>query len=658
MTVAEVRKRYLAYFAARGHVVIPSAPIVPGNDPTTLFTSSGMQPLVPYLLGQPHPEGVKLVNSQLSFRAGDIEEVGDNRHTTFFEMLGNWSLGDYFKREQIEWIFEFLVDIVKVDPNKLYITCFIGAPEYNIPKDTEAAETWQRLFESKNISSATAEIGSEEDGYKKGMKTNARIFYYDGQKNWWNRGKTGPVTTPVGDPCGPDSEMFFDFGTPHDPKWGEFCHVNCDCGRFMEIGNNVFMAYRKIAEGQFIPLEKPNIDHGSGLERIVSAILDLPDVFLVDVFDSAREVLEKRSGKAYGNDEEATKAFRIILDHIRAASFMLAEDIVPSNTEAGYVLRRLIRRAIRETDRLGITDAVLPEVAKGYGEVYKDHYPHVLAHATKIADELAKEEEQFRKTLVNGLKVLEKRISVKANAPLFDLASQASIQPLPSEKFVDGETAYDLYTTYGFPVELTQELALEKGMQVDTEEFQKFMEKHQDTSRAGGAQRFAGGLADHSEQTVRYHTTHHILLKALQMVLGEEVKQRGSNITSERLRIDFSSPGKMTDEQKTEVEKIVNDLIYQDLPVTRTVMPREEAEKLGAQMEFGVKYPDMVSVYSVGPAHATEENPDIPHAFSLEFCGGPHVSNTSEIHEGGMHFNIQKEEAVAAGIRRIKAILS
>ena len=638
MTVSDVRKRYLEFFKARGHVVIPSAPIVPGNDPTTLFTSSGMQPLIPYLLGKDHPEGSRVTDSQLSFRAGDIEEVGDNRHTTFFEMLGNWSLGDYFKKEQLPWFFEFLTsesEGLGLDPSKLYVTVFAGDEGAGMEADMEAVEIWKELFKSKGIDAEFANIGSEAQGYEKGMNGNDRIFAYESKKNWWSRSGT-PAQMPAGEPGGPDSEVFYDFGLPHDTKWGANCHPNCDCGRFVEIGNSVFMQFVKNEDGTFSNLPKQNVDFGGGLERLTMATIGSPDAFYIDVFDAARGVLEARTGKKYGEDEATTKAMRIILDHMRAASFMLAEDIIPSNTEAGYVLRRLIRRAIREADRLGIKDAVLPDIARGYGEMYKDQYPHVLEHATKIADELAKEEEQFRKTLEKGLREFDK----------FQKAGRMS-----------GEEAFILFTTYGFPFELTAERAGELGISIDEQEFLDAMKKHQDESRAGAAQKFAGGLADHSEQTVRYHTTHHILLAALQKVLGTEVKQRGSNITSERLRIDFNAPGKMTPEQKEEVENIVNEVVYQDLPVTRTVMPREEAEKLGAQMEFGVKYPDMVSVYSVGPAHATEDAPDIPNAFSLEFCGGPHVTNTSQIHEGGKRFRIQKEEAVAAGIRRIKAVL-
>jgi alanyl-tRNA synthetase len=622
---------------------------VPGNDPTTLFTSSGMQPLVPYLLGKDHPEGARIVDSQMSFRAGDIEEVGDNRHTTFFEMLGNWSLGDYFKKEQLTWVFEFLTskeEGLGLIPENLYVTVFAGDPATGMDEDTEAVSLWEELFSTAGVTAKFARIGSEADGYIKGMQPCERIFAYDAKKNWWSRAGV-PSNMPVGEPGGPDSEVFYDF-MPNSgflgghaeansaEVWGAQCHPNCDCGRFVEIGNSVFMQFIKNEDGTFSNLPKQNVDFGGGLERLAFATLGIPDAFLIDVFDAARTVLEKRTGKTYGTEEAVTRAMRIILDHMRAASFMLAEGITPSNTEAGYVLRRLIRRAIREADRLSITDSVLADVARGFGEAYADHYPHVLEAAAKIQDELAKEEEQFRKTLTTGMRELEK------------FAGKNELTP---------EAVFTLFTTYGFPVELTEEIAKERNIEVDLNKVNEYMKEHQDKSRAGGAQRFAGGLADHAEQTVRYHTSHHILLKALQMVLGPEVHQRGSNITSERLRIDFSSPAKMTDEQKAEVEKIVNELIYQDLPVTRTIMPREEAEKLGAEMEFGVKYPDMVTVYSVGPAHATEEMPDIPNAFSLEFCGGPHVTNTSEIHDGGKRFKIQKEEAVASGVRRIKAVL-
>ncbi len=631
MTVSEVRSRFLAFYKNRGHVVIPSAPVVPENDPTTLFTSSGMQPLVPYLLGKDHPEGKRIVNSQLSFRAGDIEEVGDNRHTTFFEMLGNWSLGDYFKQEQLPWIFEFLTskeEGLGFDPSRLYVTVFDGDAATGMDLDTEAVDIWKRLYKEKGIDAGLVRIGTEEDGYEKGMQ-GGRIFAYGAKKNWWSRAGT-PDKMPVGEPGGPDSEIFYDFGTPHDPKWGAHCHVNCDCGRFVEICNSVFMQFVKEADG-FAELPKKNVDFGGGLERLASTAISTSDVFDLDVFASARKVLEARSGKAYGSDEKVTRSFRIILDHMRGASILLASGVLPGNSEQAYVLRRLIRRAIREVDRLGIEEPVLVEVADGYAAAYAEQYPFVQEAAAKIREELAKEEAQFRKTLANGMKELEKM------GPEVD--------------------AFMLFTTYGFPIELTEEIARERGISIDMEAVQQKMAKHTEQSRAGAAQKFAGGLADHAEQTVRYHTTHHILLKALQMVLGKDVHQRGSNITSERLRIDFSYGQKMTEEQKQAVETIVNDIIYQDLPVTRTVLKREEAEQLGAEMEFGVKYPDMVSVYSVGPIDASEADPKIPAAFSLEFCGGPHVTNTREIHADGRRFKIKKEEASSAGVRRIKAVL-
>ncbi|HVM73876.1 MAG TPA: alanine--tRNA ligase [Candidatus Paceibacterota bacterium] len=643
MNINDVRQKYLGYFKARGHVEIPSASLVPQNDPTTLFTGSGMQPLLPYLLGEVHPEGNRLVDSQKSFRAEDIEEVGDNRHTTFFEMLGNWSLGDYFKKEQIEWMFGFLTEEVGIDPSKLYVTCFIGAPEFNIPKDVEAGETWQRLFAAKHITADIADIGSEADGYMRGMKPGERIFYYDGKKNWWNRGKTGPNTTPVGDPCGPDSEMFFDFGTPHDPKWGEFCHPNCDCGRFMEIGNNVFMSYRKVAEGEFAPLDKLNIDHGSGLERITAAINNNPDVFLIDAFKDVIDLLVHFSGKPY-EDPMWKKSYRIVADHMRASVFMLADGVRPSNTDRGYVLRRLLRRAALHAQKLGVEhdqreESMLNRCAVIIIEKYKQAYPELATEDMyeAITSEIWKEELQFGHALTKGMKEFDRMVD-----------------GLASHEVISGEQAFVLFTTYGFPFEMTMEIAKERGIGVDEARFREHMKKHQELSRAGGEQKFKGGLADHSEATTRLHTAHHLLLKALQVVLGEHVKQRGSNITSERLRIDFSHPAKMTPEEIAEVERIVNDVIREELPVTRSTLPKEEAEELGAEHEFGAKYPDMVSVYSIGPANASVDHPHFDEAYSIEFCGGPHVANTREL---AGTFKIQKEEAVAAGIRRIKAIL-
>ena len=627
MTVSDVRKRYHDFFAKRGHVIIPSAPIVPENDPTTLFTSSGMQPLVPYLLGQPHPEGLRLVNSQMSFRAEDIEDVGDNRHTTFFEMLGNWSLGDYFKKEQLPWIFEYLTsreEGLGIDASKLYVTVFGGDTESGMTADTESVEIWKKLFSEKGIDATFIEIGTEEAGYEKGM-TGGRIFSYGARKNWWSRSGV-PAKMPAGEIGGPDSEMFYDFGTPHDVTFGRECHVNCDCGRFVEVGNSVFMQFIKQVDGTFRELPKRNVDFGGGLERLAFTTTGNPDIFMIDVFDTARAVLEKRSGKSY-SAINVTRSFRIILDHVRSASFFIASGIRPSNTEQGYILRRLIRRSIREADKLGIKEAVLAEVAQSFCIAYGEMYPFMQKASLYIREELEKEEAQFRRTLAHGLRELEKMGNT-----------------------VD---AFMLFTTYGFPVELTEEIAEERGIMIDMNMVNTKMQEHQALSRAGAAQKFAGGLADHAEQTVRYHTAHHILLRALQMVLGPDVHQRGSNITSERLRIDFSYGQKMTSEQKAEVEKIVNEKIAEELPVTRTVMTKEDAEKLGAEHEFGANYPEQVSVYSVGPKNATEADPIFTEAFSIEFCGGPHVSNTRELG----HLKIIKEEASSAGIRRIKAVL-
>ena len=635
MTVSEIRAQYLQFFRERGHEILPSVSLVPENDPTTLFVSSGMQPLLPYFLGTPHPMGKRVADSQKSFRAGDIEEVGDNRHTTFFEMLGNWSFGDYFKHEQLPWFFEFMTDVVKLDPSRLYVTTFIGDEKLGIPRDTESAEIWKELFSSKGIDARDVALGSEEEGSRLGMQ-GGRIFYYDASKNWWSRsGKPGEM--PAGEPGGPDSEVFFDFdpeGKLHDKRFGEQCHPNCDCGRFMEIGNSVFMMYQKKEDGSFAELPNRNVDFGGGLERISAAANGSGDVFLIDTFQLVIRELAAGCGKNY-SDPAYTASFRVVADHLRGAIFMLGDGVLPSNTDRGYILRRLIRRAVRHMDTLGVGEGTVSRVVDRVIESHSDQYPELSASHSTILSGLLGEEAKFRKTLSQGIRELEK---------------------LSAKGAISGNDAFVLFTTYGFPYELTEEIVRERGLPFSSEEFAEAMKKHRDLSRAGAAQKFAGGLADHSEATVRYHTTHHILLKALQMVLGKDVHQRGSNITAERLRIDFSSPGKMTPEQLAEVEKIVNEKISEALPVTRSVLPKEEAEKLGAEHEFGIKYPDMVSVYSVGPKGATPENPSFAEAYSIEFCGGPHVSNTSELGVAG-RFKILKEEAVAAGIRRIKAVL-
>ena len=637
MNIAEIRAKYLEFFEKREHSVIPSAPLVPHNDPTTLFTGSGMQPLIQNLLGKEHPAGNRLTDSQKCFRSEDIEEVGDNRHTTFFEMLGNWSLGDYFKEKQLPWFFEFLTDEIGLDPSKLYVTAFIGDEKNNIPRDTESADIWKRLFAVKGIDAQEVVIGSESDGYRKGMGS-GRIFYYDAKKNWWSRAGV-PENMPSGEPGGPDSEVFYDFGLPHDSKFGLECHPNCDCGRFLEIGNSVFMQYIKKEDGSFALLPKQNVDFGGGLERIAAASEGNSDVFSIDAFRDIIGLLIHFSGKAY-DDSRYMRSFRIIADHVRAATFMMGDGVTPSNTERGYVLRRLIRRAAQHAMKLSVgdkdkEDSMLVRAAIMTIEKYKDSYQELEGEEAyrTITDTIWDEEKQFAHTLDRGMREFE-RVAATGH--------------------IDANEAYTLFTTHGFPFEMTLELAKERNIDIDEEGFKREMKKHQDISRAGSEQKFKGGLADTSEKTTRLHTAHHLLLKALQIVLGEHVKQRGSNITQERLRIDFSHGEKMTKEQLAEVERIVNEKIKDALPVTHSTIPKEKAEKIGAQHEFGAKYPDMVSVYSVGPNGASAEEPQFDKAFSIEFCGGPHVTNTSELN--GV-FKIQKEEAVAAGIRRIKAIL-
>jgi alanyl-tRNA synthetase len=637
MTINEIRSKYLKFFEERGHTIIPSASLVPQNDPTTLFTGSGMQPLIPYLLGEPHPKGIRLVDSQKSFRAEDIEEVGDNRHTTFFEMLGNWSLGDYFKNQQIRWFFEFLTDEIGIEADNLYVTVFIGDEKNGIPRDTESVAIWKELFANKGINAQDVTIGSEADGYRLGMQ-GGRIFYYDSSKNWWSRSGR-PENMPAGEPGGPDSEVFYDFGTEHDQKYGPECHPNCDCGRFMEIGNSVFMQYIKKDDGSFALLPQKNVDFGGGLERIAAASKKDPDVFNIDVFWDIIGILEHYSGKSY-KDSRYLRSFRIVADHMRAATMMLADGVRPSNTERGYVLRRLIRRAAQHAQKLEVehgqgTDSILNKCAVEVIEKYRAAYPELTGEEIyqTITGEIWKEQKQFAHTLEQGMKEFEK---------------------IAAAGHVEAEQAFILFTTYGFPFEMTLELAKERGIDVDAEGFNREMKKHSELSRAGSEQKFKGGLADTSEKTTRLHTGHHLLLKALQQVLGPDVKQRGSNITQERLRIDFSYGMKMTKEQIAEVERVVNEKIREELPVIRSTLPKEEAEKLGAEHEFGAKYPDMVSVYSIGPKDASQEDPKFSRAFSIEFCGGPHVQNTRDL---AGTFKIQKEEAVASGIRRIKAIL-
>ena len=644
MTTQEIRSAYLKFFDDRQHVVIPRANLVPQEDATTLFTGSGMQPLLPYLLGQAHPAGVRVVDSQPAFRAEDIKEIGDNRHTTFFEMLGNWSFGAYFKDEQIPWMFEFLTEVVGLDPKKLYVTCFIGAPEFNIDKDTEASEIWEKLFTSKGIEAKLADIGSEADGYERGMKVGERIFYYDGSKNWWSRGGK-PATTPVGDPCGPDSEMFYDFGTKHDTSFGEHCHPNCDCGRFMEIGNNVFMTYLKESDNQFVPLKSKNIDHGSGLERIAAAAINSPDVYKISLLWPIIEELQKLSDKKY---EDHTTPMRIIADHLRAATFLAVDGVVPSNNQQGYVLRKLIRRALVQAHDLGLHGNFLNSVIPTITRLYRDDYKEVAQSEGRIIELLVREESQFRTTLEKGLKEFDKIARLKMESHERNSTETANLGKNDSILF--GADAFRLFDTYGFPLELTLEEANKRGIKLDgkfDEIFEYEMGLQKERSRTASVGQFKGGLADHSEMTVKYHTATHLLYKALKLVLGDHVVQRGSNITPERLRFDFSYGEKMKSEEVSEVEKIVNDQIAKDWPMGFREIPTLQAFEEGALGAFGDKYGDTVKVYTAGdPAGEW---------YSKEICGGPHVEHTGVLAEGGKHFKITKEESSSSGVRRIKA---
>lgn len=623
MTANEIRERYLEFFKEKGHVIIPSASLIPENDPTTLFTGSGMQPMITYLLGAPHPLGVRLADSQKCFRSQDIEEVGDNRHTTMFEMLGNWSLGDYFKREQIAWMFEFLTKELGLDPKRLYVTVFRGSEKYHIPRDEETVGIWQAQFEMVGVP-ADAVDGAEKDGMQDG-----RIFYYDETKNWWSRSGT-PEKMPSGEPGGADTEMFWDFGAElelHEhSQWREQpCHVNCDCGRFMEIGNNVFIEYVRTKDG-FEPLRQKNVDFGGGLERLAAAVADTPDIFLTDLFRPALDKIAELSNKTYKGNE---RAFRIITDHVRAATFIIGDEhgVAPSNVGQGYIVRRLLRRAIREGRRLGITDAFTHQIAEVFVGINGSHYQELEKNLPGIIDEMRKEEERFGKTLEKGTRELEKMLA---------------------KGKVTGEQAFLLFSTYGFPIELTEEMLAEKGQTIDRSVFESEFKKHQELSRSASAGTFKGGLADASEETTKLHTATHLLHRALMNVLGDHVEQRGSNITKDRLRFDFTHSEKITPEQIAAVEQEVNRVISEDLPVTYREMTMEEAKAAGAIGYFEDKYAKLgnkVKVYFIG---------DDKHGYySKEICGGPHVEHTGEL--GG--FKITKEESASAGVRRIKAVL-
>ncbi len=631
--------------AKNGHAIVPSSALVPENDPTTLFTGSGMQPLVPYLMGEKHPKGTRITDSQKCFRAEDIEEVGDNRHTTFFEMLGNWSLGDYFKQEQLPWFYSFLVDEVGLDPERLYVTAFMGDDSAGVPKDTEAVEIWQRLFTERNVSKEVAEIGSEADGYTRGMKKGERIFYYDGSKNWWSRaGK--PENMPIGEIGGGDSEVFYEFTQiEHDPKWGEHCHPNCDCGRFMEIGNSVFMEYLKTENG-FEPLPAQNVDFGGGLERIAAAAIDSPDMFKVDLLWTVVEQLQTLADKKYEDDQEA---FRVVTDHIRGAVFMIGDGVLPSNTEQGYFVRRLLRRAVRYADTLGVAPGEFKSLSQSVIDTYKHHYGALGEKADDIKAAIAAEEEQFRKTLEKGLKQFNKiDVQIHLASKEVDGARVPDTAKEPTKvKAISAQNAFELFTTYGFPIELTEEIATEKGLVVDLKGFAKLMEEHREKSRAGAEQKFKGGLADQSDKVVQYHTATHLMLAALRHFLGDHVHQAGSNITGERLRFDFTHGEKVERESLDKIEEWVNNAIKTGGTVSTEIMPKDVAQADATiEASFWDRYPDEVKVYTMTGHDGT--------IFSRELCGGPHVDTLESI-EGT--FKIKKEESSSAGVRRIKAIL-
>lgn len=591
ITSKDLRSLYLNFFAEKGHAVIRSASLIPENDPTVLFTTAGMHPLTPYLLGQKHPAGNRLTDVQKCVRTGDIDEVGDASHCTFFEMLGNWSLGDYFKKEAIHWSYEFLTSekYLGIPKERLAVSVFAG--DDDAPRDEESADIWMEC----------------------GLKPE-QIFYLPKKNNWWGpAGITGP--------CGPDTEMFFDTGKP---KCSDGCGPQCDCGKYLEIWNDVFMQYNKKEDGSFEPLRQKNVDTGMGLERTVCVINGLGSVYETDVFAGAIRCIESLSGKKYGIDDETTRAIRIVADHVRTATFMLGDQIgvTPSNVDQGYVLRRLIRRAIRFMRSLGIGKGEMVKLAAHYVDFYAEVYPELAENRQKIMDELTKEEEKFSRALEQGTKEFERAAAKAQNG------------------VIDGQTAFRLYDTFGFPIEMTVEFAKEKGLAVDTEGFSEKFAEHQKKSQLGSEQRFKGGLADHSEKTTKLHTATHLLQAALRKVLGDEVAQKGSNITEERLRFDFSFSRPMTKEEIAETQKLVNEAIQRKMPITCEEMTVEEAKAQGAIGLFGDKYGEVVKVYTMGD-------------FSKEICGGPHASNTGDLGE----FVITKEQSSSSGVRRIKAEL-
>lgn len=627
MNASEIRQKFLEFQEKRDHKVIAPAPLVLENDPTTLFTGSGMQPLLPYLLGQPHPDGTRLTDSQPSLRLQDIEDVGDPRHTTVFEMLGNWSLGDYFKKEQIPAFFEFLTEVVGLDPHKIYVTCFIGNEKYGIPKDNEAAEIWQEVFKKAGVDAKIAEIGSAKEGDKRGIKEGEHIFFYDDKENWWSRGG-GIDSTPIGDPCGPDSEVFYDFGEDKQDieKYGK-SHPASDGARFMEIGNQVFMQYRRKEDGTFEELEKKNVDFGGGLERITAASINSFDVFKISLLKPIIDKLEELSGKSYDNN---TDEMRIIADHLRGAYLLTAQGLTPSNKQQGYALRRLIRRAVLKALDLGIAQDFISEIIPIIAKNYADLPDSILTHRESAIAVLEKEERAFRQTLNKGLKEMQKMVKNDADGIL------------------TGRDLFKLQDTYGFPFEVSVEEAYRQNIELSEnykEEFDAALAEQRERSKTASKGMFKGGLEDHGETSTKYHTATHLTFAALRKVLGRDIHQQGSNITPERMRLDFNFDRKLTPEEKQAVEDQVNEWIKADLPVSFDTFDKKYArDELRAEGMFWDKYDDQVKVYTIG---------DFDHPVSREICGGPHVEHTGVLG----HFKIKKEESSSAGVRRIKAIL-
>ena len=583
MKAIEIRNKYLNFFKNHGHKVIPSAPLIPENDPSVLFTTAGMQPLVPYLLGEKHPEGTRLTDYQKCLRTNDIDEVGDNRHLTYFEMLGNWSLGDYFKEESVAMSFEFLTKELGIPVEKLSVTCFAG--DEDAPRDTVTAECWKKA-------------GIPED----------RIYYYGKDDNWWIAGEEGP--------CGPDTEMFYDTGKE---PCGPDCQPSCDCGKYVEIWNNVFMEYYKSKDGTYTKLKQHNVDTGLGLERMTMLLQGKQTPFDTELFAPVMDKLKELA------KVDSIESRRIVAEHLRASMMIISDGGRPSNIDRGYVLRKLIRRMSRHLNKLQIDLNELGSLIDLDIDILKEMYPELEKNRETIKQVIIEEKNKFIKTLSHGEREFEKYIN-KAKEE--------------NKTVIDGQTIFKLYETYGFPPEITADLAREEGFTIDNSEFDKLFKEHQEKSRLGSEQKFKGGLAEQNEKTIAYHTATHLLHKALQIVLGEHAKQKGSNITTERLRFDFSHPEKMTKEQLQEVEDIVNEQIKRDLPVTCEEMTLEEAKAAGATGLFENKYGEKVKVYTIGD-------------FSKEICGGPHVSHTGELG----HFKIKKEESSSAGVRRIKAIL-